>query len=629
MEVSEDRDADVVSTDDSQVEPQDVEGESPETRDDVGFDSGDDVVPDQDLFPGLDPLVAESLAAIVAEHVTFSADRGVSLTVRDGQGFWWSGGAGVADVADGTPVTTDTRFRVGSNTKPVVAVLVMQLVEEGLVSLDEPLTTYLPDYPQWSGVTIEDLLSMRSGIPDYLTDPDLMLTAVLDPEHSWTPEEVLAFVTDRALLYVSGQGGHYSNSNYLLLGLVIQEVTGRSVQQELQDRILSPLGMEGTFLDEGQFPEVPKLSRGYMDLSLVGQIFNVPAAIIDLLPKEHIVEGSIVDTTYLIAASLNWAAGALVSTPRDMAVFLNALMGGELVLPATLDRMLQTQDIGLLGEQVPYGLGLQERGSPFGVLQGHGGMNFGYQTGTYFVPELGVTVSHMHNFLPEQSDGFQNEVLSVLKDPPDDPLVPCLEPAGFFAATAADGLFQARFKGVINSPFVPQRIPGIGVMSWRVGGETAPLYGVGTSAVLQLEQDGPDRISIDSFSPSREGGATWRMSTVSLQQSVLTELDADGTFQAWGPNAGRIYVSVIDLWVDEDLVPNRLCVKTLSDFLRPVRLRACPHPEPDPSLGATLKVFVEATLMTDSAAVDQALKSLNMPRCRCPDAEGNWGVCPE
>lgn len=624
---------DVPAPDDAQDDPG-IDGTEPDVAQDVAPDAPD--TPDApvptdvpgEVTPEIDPVLADALAAILAEHATFSADRGLTLTVRDAAGAWWTGAAGEAVVQDATAMTPDTRFRVGSNTKPFVAIVIMQLVDEGLVGLDGPITDYVPDYPQWSDITIRHLLAMRSGIPEYLRDAELMLTIVGDPTLAMEPMEVLDYIADDDLLYLPGEGGHYTNSNYLLLGLVIEEVLEQPADQVIHERLIAPLGLDNTFLDlTGEV--LSDLAHGYMDLALVGILFGVPASVIDFIPTESVVEGTIIDTTYLFHPSITWTAGAMVSTTRDMGVLIHALLTGDLVSPASLAAMQEAEVITLMDNPVPYGLGLQVRPNEHGTIYGHGGLNFGYQAGTYYLPDAGVTVSHMHNFLPEQSDGLQNEVLDALVMPPEVVPVPCLEPAGFYSEAPEAGLFQGRFKGPVNDFGAFPRAIGIGVMSQHEDEGARPLYGIGVSAILKAPAGGKARVDIESLSPTGDEDSAYRLATISIERDVLSELDASGQFTATGAGVGRAYVSVTDLWTDPGTgALNKICVRTLSDFSKSLRIQVCEAESFEPNPGENLRIFVEGPLLTDPTAIAQTLAALNLPECSCLGEGGTWAACP-
>lgn len=208
-----------------------ADGDPSEQKDDSAADIGEDVAADSRIsrYEEVDPAVGAALQALLDEHVLFSADPGMTLSIVTDDGKFWSGAAGVADLKSKIKMTPETGFRVGSNTKPFVATIILQLVDEGLVGLDDDVTEFFPQYGQWAGVTVRHLLSMRSGIVDYLTVAEFMLETISKPGEEISPEEVLAYVTETPLEFEPGTGGQYSNSGYLLLGMIIEQATGNTV----------------------------------------------------------------------------------------------------------------------------------------------------------------------------------------------------------------------------------------------------------------------------------------------------------------------------------------------------------------------------------------------------------------
>ena len=589
---------------------------------DAAADSAD--VPTLEPF---DPVIEASLQALIDEHVTFGAEPGTTLTLRTDDGRYWSGAAGHASLTEAIPMTPDTGFRVGSNTKPFIATLVLQLVDEGLVALDAPLTDYLPDYTVWSAVTVRHLLGMRSGIPDYLTNPQLMLDFVATPDQARTPEEILGYPAALPMDFAPGEDGAYCNTNYLLLGLVIEAATGRTVAQELADRLIGPLGLTNTFLD-GTGEIFDDLARGYMDLALVGQLFGVPPEVLVFVPEENRVSGTIVDTTYLFHPSFTWSAGGIVSTAPDMVRFVRALAQGELLQPETLDEMTTVGDIELLGDRVAYGLGVQVRDSQWGTLIGHGGLNFGYQAGTYYVPELGVTLSHMHNYLPEQSYALQEAILGLLSEPPAEAIVACDEPEGFFHDYDDGPYVHVRFKGPVNPAGTLYPAPGIGMALERLETEEVPLYG--WSALAQLHQAGfRNSLRVESVAPVGTGGVDARSATVDIATSTFTLLDEDGVYTLAAANPGAAFVTVSDVTMDPvTRRGTRLCFTAVSDLGRGGHLRVCEPKHFTPTAGAELRLFASLAVTTDEAEIESTLGMMGVPRCMCPDAAGEWGACP-
>ena len=156
-----------------------------------------------------------------------------------GPGFHWEGAAGLADVASGAPLTSDHRFRIGSVTKIFVAALVLRLVDDGALELDGDAG------PIAEGVTIRQLLNHTSGFPDFLDDIVAFFEPFRnDPEYRWElgHRDVLALVKEKPMLFPPGEGWAYRGSNYLMLGLLVEETTGATLREELKRRVVEPLG---------------------------------------------------------------------------------------------------------------------------------------------------------------------------------------------------------------------------------------------------------------------------------------------------------------------------------------------------------------------------------------------------
>jgi len=312
--------------------------------------------------------------------------------------------SGVSDIEPKTPMRAQDRFRIGSNTKTFVATVVLQLVAEGKLSLDgdtlsELLGTEVAKLPNANEITVRQLLNMTSGVFDY-NDPSSNFLQLWydDPGKIWTPQEIIAFISqsqyqpyfapgtpcDQCGSYcVSGsQCWYYSNTNYILLGRIIEVVTHRSLEQELRTRLFEPLGLRDT-----SFPVTTNIrgqhSQGYMAAPAVnsnGQVVPVDCPLTG--------SGQMYDTTTCLSPTAAWAAGAIVSSVRDLRIWLSALVEGTL-LPPGLQKERMTFIPGLLGGQIPigYGLGIMrildnQVFPPFGsspqAFVGHGGEFQGY-----------------------------------------------------------------------------------------------------------------------------------------------------------------------------------------------------------------------------------------------------------
>jgi D-alanyl-D-alanine carboxypeptidase len=308
--------------------------------------------PDQELTQLLDRLIV-------------AGAPGAAARVTDGHGVR-AAGRGVADVRTNRPMRPDLNVRVGSVTKPMVATVVLQLVGEGRLSLDDTVEDWLPGIlPYGAQVTVRQLLTMTSGVPEYLTGRILGPLYASPPNRfrSWAPRELVAIAAGQPLTFPPGGGFHYSNTNYVLAGLIVEAVTGRSLGHELTRRVFGPLRMRDTSFPVNRPTLARPSARGY----------SLP---ID--PEQGPVEGgALVDIT-VYNPSFTWAAGNVVSSLEDVTRFLSALLTGRLLSLELLAEMTTWVDTGQ--PEVGYGTGLQVIRTPCGDVIGHDGGIPGFAT---------------------------------------------------------------------------------------------------------------------------------------------------------------------------------------------------------------------------------------------------------
>jgi amidase len=268
---------------------------------------------------------------------------------------------GLANLEDGVPMQTDDRFEIGSNTKSFTVVLALQLQEEGVWSLDDPLSQWLPNpaarIPNGEQVTLRHLASNTSGIWDY-ADPLIgaMIEDGGDLEKAYTPEELIDYVVENGEpSFAPGEGAEYSSTNFILLGEAIEAATGEALADLYQERIFDPLGMENSSLLEG-VPEDGAIVNGY---------YTLPS-------------GEVLNTTDENGSQM-WAAGGIISTAEDMAKYAAALSNGSQF--QDIDSYIQMTDFGdeFVASFSGYGLGVGKwSDEPF--AWGHGGQTAGFQT---------------------------------------------------------------------------------------------------------------------------------------------------------------------------------------------------------------------------------------------------------
>ncbi|MEU5261701.1 serine hydrolase domain-containing protein [Amycolatopsis sp. NPDC021455] len=257
--------------------------------------------------------------------------------------------SGAGDVATGKPFPRNGSFRAGSVTKSFTATVVLQLVGEGRVKLDAPVERYLPGLLPDRRITVRQVLQHTSGLYNY-TD-DLNRT---DPEalrhRGAEPAELVAMALKHPALFPPGTSWSYSNTNYIVAGMLVEQVTGHALDTEIAHRITRPLGLRDTYLPRRGDEKLP-----------------VPHAV-GYLP----IGGKLVDFSDF-DATIAGASGGLVTTPADLNRFYGALFGGELLRPAQLAEMRRTvpADLGVPGAR--YGLGLGNVPLSCGEFWGHEG----------------------------------------------------------------------------------------------------------------------------------------------------------------------------------------------------------------------------------------------------------------
>ncbi|MBM4371522.1 MAG: beta-lactamase family protein [Deltaproteobacteria bacterium] len=597
---------------------------APDGAADAGADAAGDAAPEVQSLDPLEPVLAQSLQALLEEYLAFSGDPGMTLTVRTGAGEWWSGAAGLADLATGEPMEPGMGFRVGSNTKTFTSTLVLMLADEGLVDLDASLADYLPEYPQWEEVTVRMLLSMRSGLHDYLTDLDFIIQGLMDPSALTDPLVLVDFVADLPFDAPPGTTGAYCNTNYVLLGLLVERLTGQPFQEVLQARIVEPLGLAATRLDETP-EEDPGLAHGYMDLGIVALAFGIPPEALTFIPEEWFLEGQIVDATYAFPPMSSWSAGSMISSSEDMVLFMRALLRGELLSAEALAEMQEVQDILLLGGQVPYGLGLQYAETSWGPSWGHGGLNFGYQASTRHLPDADLTWSAMHDYLPEQSWILEQRMLTWLMEGRQEVYEPCLPPGGFFPGQ--DGTVELRLAGPLNPAKAQAPVSGIARVQARLDGELLPVYGLASWASLTTGFQ--PRVTVETVGPSTTPGVDMRYALLSVNPALLEGAEGLVELSAAGPFDVITVVAEL-VWNGAWGHAERSCVVAVTDTGRDAALQVCGDEGAGVTLeeGAVLKVFASLPVTTDPAAVDAALALLGAERCTCQDQAGEVIPCP-
>ncbi|MDQ1021384.1 serine hydrolase domain-containing protein [Streptomyces afghaniensis] len=325
---------------------------------------------DQDDVPrhGLGPELTARLDRAIAQVREEAGVPGVVV------GLWMPGkgsyvrATGVADTVTREPMAADSYVRIGSETKTFTVTALLELVDEGRIGLDDPIAKYVKGVPDGHRITLRQLAGMRSGLFPYTADADFVHDLLSDPERYFSPREVLPYGFRHPNTFGPGQDFQYSNSNLVLLGLVIEKVTGRKLADVIHDRVLRPAGLHHTlFPQDEEFPEPHP--RGYTDQTLSGAVEDV--------------------TNW--NPSWAWAAGAMISDLHDLRRWAKVVATGELLSPETQEQRLRTLPTGYPG--TTYGLGIFETNGWIG----HNGSIPGYETVTVHLPSQKATLVLMLN----------------------------------------------------------------------------------------------------------------------------------------------------------------------------------------------------------------------------------------
>ncbi|WP_432042666.1 serine hydrolase domain-containing protein [Streptomyces cadmiisoli] len=330
--------------------------------------------------------LADARLQSVLDEVVASGAVGVVAEVRDADGVW-KGRSGMGDIGRAQPPRTDGRFRAGSVTKSFVATTVLQLVAEGRLRLDEPVERHLPGLvPDGERITVRHLLGHRSGLFDYT---DGMWPGGLVEMHDTrfrrlAPHELVAEANRHEPGFAAGTAGRYSNTNYVLLGMLIQKITGNPAEQEMMRRIVRPLGLRGTSFPGASTGIPGPNARAYVRL-----------------------QGPDSGYTDMTKSDMSWAwtAGALISTTRDLNTFYKALIDGKLL---SAEMLAQMKDARKLEDGGLYGLGMTRLDSPaFGTAYGHTGNTPGFTTQSYTLGDGSRQVTLSINSMPATKEEMQ------------------------------------------------------------------------------------------------------------------------------------------------------------------------------------------------------------------------------
>ncbi|NOT07437.1 MAG: beta-lactamase family protein [Gemmatimonadales bacterium] len=299
--------------------------------------------------------------------------------------------SGYADKETQRPIASADPYFLGSITKTYTAVTVLRLVEQGRLSLDDSLTRWFPSFPGGSKITVRHLLAQTSGLKDfyvYLYLRPNRAEMIEFVTKRWTEQELLVLSARFGSYFEPGAGWDYSSTNYYLLGVIAERVTGLSIQNAYRRYVFEPLGIRRTWLHGREEP------RGAVPVGYMGKVAGW---------KHSEMFGELGATTVLDRSSVELSAGGLIAPAEEALRFLHELLAGKLLSRASLDLMLQfrpTRPLGVSDSSTVspdrsdgYGLGLVRMELPGVTLLGHGGLYNGHTAGLWYLADQGVTVA--------------------------------------------------------------------------------------------------------------------------------------------------------------------------------------------------------------------------------------------
>ncbi|MDX2674890.1 serine hydrolase domain-containing protein [Streptomyces sp. NY05-11A] len=324
--------------------------------------SGDGVVE-------LTPAVRQQVDAAVQRVMKQANVPGVSVGIWTPDKGRYVKSFGVRDKSTGQKMTPDLFVRIGSETKTFTVTALLQLVDEGKIGLDDPIGKYIDGVPNGDRITLRQLAGMRSGLFNYSADPGFYKALTTDPQRPFTPQQLLDYSFKHPVLFQPGEKFYYCNTNLILLGLVVEKMSGAHLNDYIHDHILDPAGLHDTLFPTGNEFPTPH-SQGYTNQTATGKVEDSA----DWNP------------------SWGWAAGAMISTLDDLRIWARTVATGVLpdghrmVSAATQKQRLITPATPIPG--AGYGLGI------FNVQGwiGHNGSLPGYETLTIYLPSARATI---------------------------------------------------------------------------------------------------------------------------------------------------------------------------------------------------------------------------------------------
>jgi D-alanyl-D-alanine carboxypeptidase len=303
----------------------------------------------------------------------------LGVVLANGESFGLA--AGISDREAKRPMIPTDRMLAGSVGKTFAAATALQLIKEGKIGLDDKIEKYLGSEPWFTrlpnarDITVRQLMNHTSGLVRYEFKEQFTKDLTANPEKVWKPAELLAYLFDKKAPFEAGKGWDYSDTNYIVLGMIIEKVTGRKFYEEANKRLLKPLKLTNTIPQDG--PRLKGVVQGYAGP-------NNPFGGTDAM----IVKGK-----FVINPQFEWTGGGYASTAQDLARWAKMFYEGKAFSLELLPQVLDGVAAPMLGRETKYGLGVIIRKTTLGTSYGHSGFFPGYMTDMMYFPEKKIAVA--------------------------------------------------------------------------------------------------------------------------------------------------------------------------------------------------------------------------------------------
>lgn len=526
-----------------------------------------DESPDND-----DAALKEGIEVLLKEHLLFTNGAGIAVGIEDARrNKVVTAAAGRSDREEGTALAVDLLFRVASITKMFVATAVLRLTEQEKITLDDKLDKWYPDYPEADRITVRMLLNHTSGISDYAV--------------SGSPEEIIAVSADMPRYFEPGAGWAYSNTNYILLGRIIERVAEETLADFLRREIFEEADLPVTSLEQDE---------GLLGTLAVGHLYEDDAL-----------------TTYT-ADNPAWSDGGIVSSVADLAHFATRLFGGWLLSTAMLDHMLTFVSSG-------YGLGVMRyENATVGDGYGHNGSLINFNGQLIYFPSIKTAVAIQANYpVAGDNDYLIERIVELYVDVVAPPAADACAYVDLRPDPTADRYETLRFKGTIND--INAAEPSIGTGYYYYSGGTGSENLFCNEYAFRYDEGEKRNLYLMEECPEVERYYTGELRIRRIELSVpVSELPAPGSTGAEPFDLSGLTYARIDYWYDtvENRVTKR-CMLGLPAALS-ARFSVCAERNAAYDVGEELRLFAYLPLSEDIPEQQQ---------CQCFDDQGNIEVC--